>query len=382
MKFRVDRDVFAEAVAWAARSLPTRPPLPVLAGLLVDAHENGLTLSSFDYEVSARVDIPADVAEPGTTLVSGRLLADITKSLPQQTIEVVTEDGDRKAQLTCGSSRFSLQTLPREDYPSLPAMPDSAGSLPGDVFAAAVAQVAVAVGRDDTLPVLTGIRVEFEGDRLVLAATDRYRLAVRELSWTPGRTDLSTVALVQGRSLAETARALADADSVTIALTGGVAGEGLIGFEGAAGGESRRTTNRLLDGEFPKYRSLLPSESTSTAVIDSASFLETVKRIALVADRNTPVRLSFDDGQVVVEAGTGDEAQAVETLTCSYSGEPLTIAFNPQFLQDGIAALGADYTEISFTTSTKPAVIAGRGEEGVPSDGSYRYLIMPVRLSS
>ena len=382
MKFRVDRDVFAEAVAWAARSLPTRPPLPVLAGLLVDAHDGGLTLSSFDYEVSARVDIPADVAEPGTTLVSGRLLADITKSLPQQTIEVVTEDGDRKAQLTCGSSRFSLQTLPREDYPSLPAMPDSAGSLPGDVFAAAVAQVAVAVGRDDTLPVLTGIRVEFEGDRLVLAATDRYRLAVRELSWTPGRTDLSTVALVQGRSLTETARALADADSVTIALTGGVAGEGLIGFEGAAGGESRRTTNRLLDGEFPKYRSLLPSESTSTAVIDSASFLETVKRIALVADRNTPVRLSFDDGQVVVEAGTGDEAQAVETLTCSYSGEPLTIAFNPQFLQDGIAALGADYTEISFTTSTKPAVIAGRGEEGVPSDGSYRYLIMPVRLSS
>lgn len=382
MKFRVDRDVFAEAVAWAARSLPTRPPLPVLAGLLVDAHENGLTLSSFDYEVSARVDIPADVAEPGTTLVSGRLLADITKSLPQQAIEVATEDGERKAQLSCGSSRFSLQTLPREDYPSLPAMPEAAGALPGDVFAAAVAQVAVAVGRDDTLPVLTGIRVEFEGDRLVLAATDRYRLAVRELSWTPGRTDLSTIALVQGRSLAETARALGDADSVTIALAGGVAGEGLIGFEGAAGGESRRTTNRLLDGEFPKYRSLLPSESTSVAVVDSASFLETVKRIALVADRNTPVRLTFDDGSVIVEAGTGDEAQAVETLSCTYVGESLTIAFNPQFLQDGVAALGSDFTEISFTTPTKPAVISGRDDEGVPSDGSYRYLIMPVRLSS
>ena len=141
-------------------------------------------------------------------------------------------------------------------------MPDAAGTLPGDVFAAAVAQVAVAVGRDDTLPVLTGIRVEFEGDRLVLAATDRYRLAVRELAWTPGRTDLTTVALVQGRSLADTARALADTDSVTIALSGSGAGEGLIGFEGAADGESRRTTNRLLDGEFPKYRALLPSESS------------------------------------------------------------------------------------------------------------------------
>ena len=383
MKFRVERDVFAEAVAWAARSLPARPPLPVLAGLLIDAKDDGLTLSSFDYEVSARVDVPADVAEPGTILVSGRLLADITRSLPNQAVEVGTEDGERKAQLTCGTSRFSLQTLPREDYPALPAMPEAAGTLAGDVFAEAVAQVAVAVGRDDTLPVLTGIRVEFEGDRLVMAATDRYRLAVRELAWSPGQTSLSTVALVQGRSLADTARALADADSVTIALSGsgGGGGEGLIGFEGSASGESRRTTNRLLDGEFPKYRSLLPSEASSTAVIESASFLETVKRVALVADRNTPVRLTFDDGQVIVEAGAGDEAQAVESLNCSYSGEGLTIAFNPQFLQEGIAALGAEFTEVSFTTSTKPAVIAGRTEAEVASDGSYRYLIMPVRLS-
>jgi DNA polymerase-3 subunit beta len=381
VKFRVERDVFAEAVAWAARSLPTRPPLPVLAGLLIEATDDGLTLSSFDYEVSARVDVPAEVLEPGATLVSGRLLADITRSLPDRPVEVSTLEGERKAQLLCGSSTFSLQTLPREDYPSLPAMPDSAGSLPGDVFAHAVAQVAVAVGRDDTLPVLTGIRVEFEGDRLVLAATDRYRLAVRELTWAPGRTDLSTVALVQGRSLADTARALSDSDTVTIALAGSGAGEGLIGFEGAASGENRRTTNRLLDGEFPKYRSLLPSESTSVAVIESTSFLETVKRVALVADRNSPVRLTFTEGQVVVEAGAGDEAQAEETLSCQFTGEGLTIAFNPQFLQEGISALGTEYTEVSFTTATKPAVIAGRAEADTPSDGNYRYLIMPVRLS-
>lgn len=381
MKFRVERDVFAEAVAWAARSLPTRPPLPVLAGLLIDAKEGGLTLSSFDYEVSARVEVPADVSEPGSILVSGRLLADITRSLPDRPVEVATEESERKAQLVCGSGKFSLQTLPREDYPSLPAMPDAAGSLPGEAFAAAVAQVAVAVGRDDTLPVLTGIRVEFEGDRLVLAATDRYRLAVRELAWTPGRTDLNTVALVQGRSLADTARALSDADTVTIALSGTGAGEGLIGFEGAAGSESRRTTNRLLDGEFPKYRALLPSETGSVAVVESSALLETVKRVALVADRNTPLRMSFEDGQLMVEAGAGDEAQAVETLACAYTGEALTIAFNPQFLQEGISALGTAHTEISFTTSTKPAVIAGRVDPDQPSDGSYRYLIMPVRLS-
>lgn len=381
VKFRVERDVFAEAVAWAARSLPTRPPLPVLAGLLIDAQDGGLVLSSFDYEVSARVEVEAEVSEPGSILVSGRLLADITKSLPDRPVDMTTDEGERKAQLLCGTSKFSLQTLPREDYPTLPVMPDPAGTLPGDVFAAAVAQVAVAVGRDDTLPVLTGIRVEFEADRLVLAATDRYRLAVRELHWTPGRTDLTTVALVQGRSLADTARALGDADSVTIALAGSGSGEGLIGFEGSAGKESRRTTNRLLDGEFPKYRALLPSESSSVAVIESAALLETVKRVALVADRNTPVRLAFSDGQLVVEAGAGDEAQAVESLNCTYNGDELTIAFNPQFLQEGIAALGTAYTEISFTTSTKPAVIAGRTEPETASDGSYRYLIMPVRLS-
>ncbi|HVQ87591.1 MAG TPA: DNA polymerase III subunit beta [Actinomycetes bacterium] len=381
MKFRVERDVLAEAVAWAARSLPTRPPLPVLAGLMIEAGEQGLTLSSFDYEVSARVEVPGEVSEPGKALVSGRLLADITRSLPARPVDVATEESDRKVVVTCGSSRFTLQTLPSEDYPSLPDMPSAAGTLAGDEFAAAVAQVAIAAGRDDTLPVLTGIRIEFEGDRLVLAATDRYRLAVREIMWRPDRPDLSAIALVQGRSLADTARALGDSDSVTIALAEGGTGDGLIGFEGAAGGESRRTTNRLLDGEFPKYRALLPAESNATAVVETSAFIDTVKRVALVADRNTPIRLAFSEGEVVLEAGTGDEAQATEALTCEYEGEPITIAFNPVFLQDGLQALGTSHAELSFTTSTKPAVMSGRNKADEPSDATYRYLIMPVRLS-
>ncbi|MEO8328599.1 MAG: DNA polymerase III subunit beta [Candidatus Nanopelagicales bacterium] len=381
MKFRVERDVLAEAVAWAARSLPTRPPLPVLAGLMIEAGDSGLTLSSFDYEVSARVEVPGEVSEPGKALVSGRLLADITRSLPARPVDVVTEESDRKVVVTCGSSRFTLQTLPSEDYPALPDMPAAAGVLSGEEFAAAVQQVAIAAGRDDTLPVLTGIRIEFEGDQLVLAATDRYRLAVREIAWRPDRPDLSAIALVQGRSLADTARALADSDTVTIALAEGGTGDGLIGFEGAAGGENRRTTNRLLDGEFPKYRALLPAESNATAVIETSAFIDTVKRVALVADRNTPIRLAFSEGEVVLEAGTGDEAQATESLTCEYEGEPLTIAFNPVFLQDGLNALGAAYAELSFTTSTKPAVMSGRAKADEPSDAAYRYLIMPVRLS-
>jgi len=178
VRFRVERDVLAEAVAWTARSLPARPPVPVLAGLLLEAGPDGLSLSGFDYEVSARVTIAADVLEPGRALVSGRLLADISRSLPARPVEISTEGP--KVQLVCGSARFSLLTLPVEDYPTLPEMPGVTGTLSSSLFATAVAQVAIAAGRDDTLPVLTGIRVEIDGDTVTLAATDRYRLAVRE----------------------------------------------------------------------------------------------------------------------------------------------------------------------------------------------------------
>jgi DNA polymerase-3 subunit beta len=379
VKFRVERDVLADAVAWAARSLPARPPVPVLAGLMLDARESsgGLVLSSFDYEVSARVEISADISEPGVALVSGRLLADISRSLPDQPVDVVTDAS--KVVLTCGSSRFTLLTLPVEDYPALPAMPGASGSLRGEVFAAAVAQVAVAAGRDDTLPVLTGVRLEIEGEKITMAATDRYRLAVRDLAWTPEQTGLSVVALVPARTLSETAKSLAGADKVTVALasaTGG-AGEGLVGFEGAG----RRTTSRLLDGEFPKYRSLLPAESQGVATIETDAFIESVRRVALVAERNTPIRLSFTSGELTLEAGTGDEAQASESLDARLEGEDISIAFNPAYLLDGLGALDAAHAEIRFTVPTRPAVLAGKADPDAAAGDDYRYLLMPVRLS-
>lgn len=379
MKFRVERDVLADAVSWAARSLPTRPPLPVLAGLLVTAEDSGLVLSSFDYEVSARVEVAAEVSDPGRALVSGRLLAEIVRSLPARPVEVVVDDA--KVVLTCGSARFALLTLPVEDYPTLPELPAAAGTLSGAQFATAVSSVAIAAGRDDTLPVLTGIRMEFEDDLLTLAATDRYRLAVREVPWTPQTPGTSTIALVQARSLAETARALTDAEAVTLALASGGSGEGIIGFEGVSGDSRRRSTTRLLDGEFPKYRALLPSESAALATLDTATFVDAVKRVSLVAERNTPVRLSFGADELVLEAGTGDEAQATESVGCTFEGDALTIAFNPQFLLDGLGAIDAAVARMSFTTSTKPAVITAGGDES-PEAADYRYLLMPVRLSS
>ncbi|MEV6954057.1 DNA polymerase III subunit beta [Streptomyces sp. NPDC051183] len=375
MKIRVERDVLAEAVAWAARSLPARPPVPVLAGLLLKAEEGTLSLSGFDYEVSARVSVEADVEEDGTVLVSGRLLADICRALPNRPVEIST-DGVR-ATVVCGSSRFTLHTLPVEEYPALPQMPTATGTVPGEVFASAAAQVAIAAGRDDTLPVLTGVRIEIEGDRVTLASTDRYRFAVREFLWKPEDPAASAVALVPAKTLLDTAKSLTSGDTVTLALSGSGSGEGLIGFEGAG----RRTTTRLLEGDLPKYRTLFPTEFNSVAVIETAPFVEAVKRVALVAERNTPVRLSFEQGVLILEAGSSDDAQAVERVDAKLEGDDISIAFNPTFLLDGLSAIDSPAAQLSFTTSTKPALLSGRPAVDAEADEAYKYLIMPVRLS-
>ncbi|AXE78956.1 MULTISPECIES: DNA polymerase III subunit beta [Streptomyces] len=375
MKIRVERDVLAEAVAWVARSLPARPPAPVLAGLLLKAEDGALSFSSFDYEVSARVSVDAEVEEDGTVLVSGRLLADICRALPNRPVEIST-DGVR-ATVVCGSSRFTLHTLPVEEYPALPEMPTATGTVPGEVFASAAAQVAIAAGRDDTLPVLTGVRIEIEGETVTLASTDRYRFAVREFLWKPENPDASAVALVPAKTLLDTAKALTSGDTVTLALSGSGAGEGLIGFEGAG----RRTTTRLLEGDLPKYRTLFPTEFNSVAVIETAPFVEAVKRVALVAERNTPVRLSFEQGVLILEAGSSDDAQAVERVDAVLEGDDISIAFNPTFLLDGLSAIDSPVAQLSFTTSTKPALLSGRPAVDAEADDAYKYLIMPVRLS-
>ncbi|MBO0849312.1 MAG: DNA polymerase III subunit beta [Pseudonocardia sp.] len=380
MKFRVERDALADGVAWVARSLPPRPPVPVLGGVLLEAgtgaDDQVLTVSGFDYEVSARADIEASIGTPGRALVSGRLLADITRALPTHPVDV-TVDGAR-ATITCGSARFSLPTMPVEDYPKLPDMPTFAGSVQPEVFAEAVTQVAVAAGKDDTLPMLTGVRLEIEGDKLTMAATDRFRLAVRELEWQPGDAGLSTSVLIPARTLADAAKTLAGKDPVRLALA---EGDGMLGLVG----NGRRTTTRLLDAEFPKYRQLLPTEHTSAAVLEIAPFVEAIKRVSLVADRAAQVRLEFTEGDLRLTAGGDDEGSAEEHLGCELEGEPLTIAFNPSYLLDGLNALHTDRVHLAFTTPSRPALASPVSAEDEPSaapgDASgYLHLLMPVRL--
>lgn len=376
MKLIVDRDVLAEAVTWAVRGLSNRPPVPVLAGVLLDASADGLTLSAFDYEVSAKVTVDAQVDEPGQVLVLGRLLAEISRSLPNKPVSITADE--HKVELTCGSSRFSLQQMPTADYPTLPTSPEPTGAISGDIFTQAVSQVAIAADRSDTLPILTGVRLHIEGEKVSLLATDRYRLALRELSWNPTDADVEQTALIPARTLLDTAKALGASGSVQLALGSAAGGDGLVGFEAG----QRRATTRLLDGEYPKVSSIFPTSVDSVSVIETAALTEAVKRVSLVAERNTPVRLRFSEGQVAIEAGQGDDAQASEAVEATLTGPEIEIAFNPQFLLDGLSALGTQFARMSFTQPKSPAVLSGQAEADGDADESYRYVLMPVRFAS
>jgi DNA polymerase-3 subunit beta len=261
-------------------------------------------------------------------------------------------------------------------------MPQLAGTVAASELAEAVAQVAVAAGRDDTLPMLTGIRLEIEGQRLTLAATDRFRLAVRELDWTPEDEAQSSAVLIPARTLAEVAKTLSGAGTVEIALS---AGDGMLGITGGG----RRATTRLLDAEFPRFRQLIPAEHTSTAVIDVAPLVEAIKRVALVTDRVAQVRMEFADDGLRLAAGGDDVGSAEEELPCELDGAPLVIAFNPGYLLDGLGALHTERAQLTFTTPNRPALVrpvpaapaedAATEETPEPVPG-YLHLLMPVRL--
>lgn len=376
MKFRVERDALADAVAWTAKSLPSRPSVPVLAGVMLRVSGGQLVVSGFDYEVSSQVSVEVTPDADGAALVSGRLLAEITKALPAKPVDVAAVGSH--LELVCGSARFTLPTMPVEDYPTLPEMPATAGTVDAATFASAVAQVAVAAGRDDTLPLLTGVRVELEGSTMTLLATDRYRLAIKELQWRPDEAEASLQALVPAKTLADTAKTLGPlGGEVTLALARGGMGEGMVGFVGG----NRRTTSRLLDGEFPKVRNLLPDHHSAQAQIQVSALVEVVRRVALVAERTTPVRLSFSEDGLIVEAGGTEDARASEAMDCTYEGEAMQVAFNPGYLLEGLQALDGPIAVLSLTDPRKPAVLAPAGENGEIIPG-YRYLIMPIRIGA
>lgn len=375
MKFRVDRDVLAGAVSWTARTLPARPAVPVLAGIRIEATADGaLDLTTFDYEVSARSRIEAEVETPGVILVNGRLLSDISKSLPNRPVEF-SYDGS-KINVTCGSSRFTLGAMQVEDYPALPNMPEHAGSIDVEAFSKAVSQVTVAAGRDDSLPLLLGVKMEIRGDQLTLLATDRYRLAMRDISWHPESPSMEKETLVRARVLSDVVRSLHNGGRVELSLS---PNSDIVGFES----EGSRTTSTMIDGDYPPVRRLFPDETPTHAVINTAAMVDAVKRVSLVAERNTPIRLAFSEGQVVLEAGQGDEAQASEALEALLVGEDIETAFNPSYLLDGLGAIETDFIRLSFTHGSKPVLFTGQDSlETDDHDTAFKYLLVPIRFSS
>lgn len=375
MKFKVERDVLSEAVGWTARSLAPRPSMPVLAGVRITAADGVVELATYDYEVSARSQIPAEIEESGTVLVSGRLLADIAKALPDKPVTLAL-DGT-KVIVTCGASRFTLMTMPVDEYPQLPQMPELAGVVDSEEFTKAVNQVTVAASKDDTLPLLTGVRIEISGENVTLLATDRYRLALRELTWRPASPDAEIIALVKGRTLTDVVKALGQATEIEVALSSG-SGKDIVGFE--AGG--RHTTSTLLDGDYPPVRRLFPESSPIHAVVNRQALIDAARRVSLVAERNTPVRLVFSDGQLQLDAGQGDDAQASEVLDATLSGEEISVAFNPHYLLDGLGAITHPYIRLSFTQPTKPVEFTGQADPDADDDSSYRYLLVPIRFTS
>ncbi|MCS4485128.1 DNA polymerase III subunit beta [Gleimia sp. 6138-11-ORH1] len=375
MKFTVSRDVLAEAVNWTARTVPSRPSSPILAGIRIKAENETLSLSSFDYETSAHAEVQAQVEQSGDILIQGRQLASIAKALPNRDVDCAIVDN--KLIIKCGSSRFALANMNVEDYPTLPAVPAIKGKIDAQVFAQTINQVSVAAASDETIALLTGIRMEIEGDTITLLATDRYRLAMRTFQWEPAEPGISAELLVKAKTLNDVAKNMAVAGEVEVAFnTGETAGQSLIGFR--AGG--RHTTSTLMEGEYPPVRRLFPENTETTALVNRADLLEAVKRVSLVAEQKTSLRLVFTAGQVVLEAGQDDNAQATEIITAQLNGKEIRTAFNPQYLQAGLSALTSQYVRFSFTDAAKPAVLTGQSEPLAEDDPSFRYLLMPIRF--
>ena len=375
MKFVVEREPLVDAVNWVARSISARPMQTALLGIMIDAAQE-ITFTGSDLETSTKAIITADISTAGRVLVPGRLLAEIVRSLPTKPITFIL-DGTRVL-VTAGSAKFTLPTLPVNEYPNLPTIPATAGIIASDIFATAVNQVAIAAGKDDSLPTLTGVHVDIKGDVITLAATDRYRLAVKEIKWTAQDANLETATLLRARTLFDAAKALSSASNVTIALSPSGSHEKLVGFLS----DDKTMTSRTLDGTFPPFRHLLPTTTTAEAVIEVAPLLDSVRRVALVTDKTVPLRLIFTANSLQLEAGAGDEAQATENLEISYTGEDINIAFNPTFLTDGLQAIGTPFVHIGFTGANKPAVLTGKSELDGATNDAYKYLLMPMRYSS
>jgi DNA polymerase III subunit beta len=365
VKVTCPKDELTRALSIVGRAVSTRATVQVLGGVLLRAGDGHLELAATDMELSLRLSAECQVEGEGAVVAPGRLLVDLARLLPESEVVLEHDPGQGVLEVTCGTANYKLNTYSAEDFPKLPDV-SSAQTFTVDRAALleTVTRVARAASRDESRPVLTGILVRFEGDKLVMAATDSYRLSVKETELSvPAASDLE--AIVPARALTELGRIVQDAAELQIGVQ-----ENHVVF---GAGDVWLTTRRI-DGQFPNYRQLLPETFEHEVRLPREEFLEVVRRTSVMAQRNSPIRLRFAEGEVTVSAQTQEIGEAKETLPVPFTGEPLEIGFNPEFLKDGLESVEADEVVLQLISSLRPGLIRSPEE-------NFAYLIMPIRLA-
>jgi DNA polymerase III subunit beta len=367
MKVTCPREELAQKLGVVGRAVSSRTSVNILTGIMLRAEEGRLSLAATDMEISLRVTLDAQVEEEGSVVIPGRLLVDIVRLLPagEVTLEHRAEEGI--AHLVCGSATYGLHTYSPDDFPRLPEIaPDESFSIERAALLDTIMKVGRSASRDESRPVLTGVLVRFEAGKLIMAATDSYRLSVKETEITDGPAG-EIEAIVPARALSELARIAqaSDADSLTVGIQ-----ENQIVFAV----DDVWLTARRIDGQFPNYRQLLPDTFEAEVELPREELLDVVRRTGLMAQRKSPLRLRFEEGQLTISAQTQDVGEAHESLPAAYTADPIEIGFNAEFLRDGLESLEDDQVRLRLISPLRPGLIQGAGDD-------FLYLIMPIRLA-
>jgi DNA polymerase-3 subunit beta len=364
LKISVPREELTRQLGVVSRAASTRTTVQVLAGVLLRAAGGRLELAATDMEISLRSSLEAEVESEGSVVVLGKLLVDLVRLLPADEVSIEYRSGEGVVEIVSGSASYRLHTYNAEDFPRLP---ETSGVELMAVDTGAVletaARVSRAASRDESRPVLTGILVRFEGEKLVMAATDSYRLAVKETGMGSSGPELD--AIVPARALGELNRIAQGGEGLEIGV---LENQVIFATDGVL------LTTRRIEGQFPNYRQLLPETFEHELTLPREELLEVVRRVSVMAQRNAPIRLRFAEGELTISAQTQDVGEARETMPAPYAAEPLEIGFNPEFLRDGIESVEGDEIRLKLISSLRPAVIQGEGAD-------FSYLIMPIRLA-
>lgn len=379
MKFQVNRDVLSEAVSFAVRLLPQRTTTPVLGGILIEADANTVRLSVFDHEVSAQVEIIAQVETSGRTLVPGRLLSDIATKLPNAPVEFKLEG--TKVHVACGTTKFALPIMDVAAYPTLPEIPVVSGVVAGDVLATAINQAAAAAMKDDVQPIYTAIQIETTGDELSLLATDKYRMALVEVAWkaNPGAEGASV--LVPSKTLQEVAKTFANQGDVSLSIINNEERQ-MVAFQA----NNRSVTALLIKGNYPPIKTMFSTEVENYSVVSKQDLLESTRRVMLVVQRDHPIKYTFGESTISLESIGNEVAEASESISAELNGEENTLSLKPQYLIDGLAGVHTEFVKIGFTRNHEnpnkpsPVLITSHSAKEKADADNYRYLLQPNLL--